>query len=185
MINLFPPNPRNAPRRKFRGKKRYFRGVQRAAEDFEFEPRSLSWWDYWHYHADWPGWGNIRWRYRREHIRALCRVYLKIVAAKNESPGDFQCWLYFSCDDAGVDAVFVHSANENGSPFPFVPENTVWEDGRQMEYVRRELGGLELRVGRSTIFNEWRDPPGTTTSYFVYIPGLGLPLESPGAKPTS
>lgn len=61
--------PGTDPRRKFRGKKRNFRKMIREAGDFELH--KSPWWNCWHYHADWEGWGNLRWTYRREGLRAL------------------------------------------------------------------------------------------------------------------
>lgn len=75
MITALTSTKPEGPRRRFRGKKRYFRRVSRDASTFRIEPGQGEWWDLWHYHADWPGWGNIRWRYRREHIRALAAVF--------------------------------------------------------------------------------------------------------------
>ena len=65
---MLPIHPELAPRGRFRGQRRYFRGVHRRAAAFHPDPHPGAWWNFWHYHADWPGWGNRGWRYRREHL---------------------------------------------------------------------------------------------------------------------
>lgn len=114
MMMSLQPSPGRAPRKKFRGKKRYFRSVQRAAAEYSFSPELSRWWDYWHYHADWPGWGNVSWAYRRAHIAALCLVFSRIFRARDRMPGPFQVWFFFDMADAGADAVFVHSPTRMG-----------------------------------------------------------------------
>lgn len=176
-MNLFPPSPTNAPRRAFRGKGRYFRKVRKSAEHFRFNPTESDWWDHWHYHADWPGWGNLGWSYRREHLNALCVVFQKIARAKDQFPSDFQTWISLSSDDAGQDAVFLHSPNPNTGieQFPVRGKGLTWGVPVLEKYLTQQLPGLEMRVG--TVFDEWREPPAKTTHYYAYALGVGIPLE--------
>ena len=94
-------HPEHAPRKRLRGQRRYFRRIHRDAAAFELDVQPDSWWNLWHYHADWRGWGNRGWRYRLEHLRALCRVFQTI-----------------SGEDAGEDATYLHTPNRHGTPFP-------------------------------------------------------------------
>src|SRR5687768_13346779 len=112
----------HAPRGRFRGRRRYFRRVHRNAAAFQLAITPDAWWDLWHYHADWPGWGNVRWRYRVEHLRALARVFRTIAEARDRFHTPFQLWLLLSGDDAAEDAVYLHTPNANDTPFPFAPE---------------------------------------------------------------
>jgi hypothetical protein len=118
---VLPVHREHAPRRRFRGQRRYFRRVHRDANAFAVDADPDAWWDHWHYHADWPGWGNRGWRYRREHVRALCRVFQTIVAARDRFATPFQTWIYISDEDAGQDATYLHTPSPNSSPFPFAP----------------------------------------------------------------
>src|SRR6478735_4039016 len=63
------------PKRRLRGQRRYIRGVQRRAASFNVDLRPDAWWDLWHYHADWDGWGNRGWSLRCAHLRALATVF--------------------------------------------------------------------------------------------------------------
>src|SRR5262245_33936914 len=112
--------------RRIRGKGRHFRNVLRAAERFAIYPERDSWWDLWHYHADWRGFGNLGWRYRREYARALGIVFSRIVAVSDQFATPFQVFLSLQSTDAGGDAVYLHTPNPNGTPFPYVPKAMAW-----------------------------------------------------------
>src|SRR5512135_1299736 len=85
-------HPDRAPRGTFRGGRRYFRNIAARAERVTIEPLADSWWDHWHYHADWHGWGNLSWRLRLGHLRVLCMVLRKIHAADPACCAD-QCFV--------------------------------------------------------------------------------------------
>ncbi|HET9955562.1 MAG TPA: hypothetical protein VFQ61_13705 [Polyangiaceae bacterium] len=168
------------PRRRFRGKKRYFRRVLRDAASFQLEHADGGWWNLWHYHADWFGWGNKRWRYRREHLRALALVFLRICKDAAEFTGPFQTWIYLSGRDAGEDATYLHTPNSNHSPFPMVPHGDVdWDCEPLLPLFRDLLPELPLRIGMCRVFDGYAEPPRVTTSFFIYSPGVGVPLEQP------
>jgi hypothetical protein len=174
-MNLFPPNPGQAPRRAFRGKGRYFRKVHRDAASFRLQLRDDPWWNYWHYHADWPGWGNLGWSYRRPHVSALCLVFDQIASARARMPRDHQLWIMLHAFDAGQDATYLHSQNPHGSPFPLLPEGVVWGVPELEEVFRKLLPARRMRVGRVASWDG--DPPRETSSYFAYDPEIGIPLD--------
>lgn len=176
-MKLFPPRPSQAPRRAFRGKRRYFRKVREEAENYRCDPEEGYWWDYSHYHADSPGWGNRGWRYRREHVRALCTVFQRNADARDRFSDDFQTWILLHTDDDGQDATYLHSRNPNGSLFPLALERVSWGVPELEDFLQPILPGLELRVGAVTTFDKYRDPPAMTTTYFIYALGVGIPLD--------
>ncbi|MBI2894135.1 MAG: hypothetical protein HYY06_11340 [Deltaproteobacteria bacterium] len=154
----------------------------REAEAFRVRVGPGSWWDLWHYHADWPGWGNVRWSYRLAHLRALAIVFRKVIDAMASIPTPFQTWVLLDVDDAGQDAVYIHSPNPNGSPFP-LPTGGVWESaGIVHELMTVLLPGLELRVNRRSWRVEDEDGSRLRTAYLVYSPVAGTPLESQGSS---
>lgn len=166
-----------APRRKFRGKARYFRRVNRNARNFSLTLGPDFWWDFWHYHADWPGWGNRRWTYRLVHIEALATVFRTIASAKDDFSVPFQCWIQILGRDAGEDNICIHSPNANGTKFPYMPEGVDWDDDRLMPLFRALLPEYTLRIGHSRRFDEYAEPPRTTSSFYIYSPEIGMPLE--------
>jgi hypothetical protein len=171
------------PRRRFRGKKAYFRRVMRAARAVRIEPGPTAWWDLWHYHADWRGWGNRRWRYRRAHLAALAHVFEMISSLAERFTTPFQAWILLSGRDAGEDAVFLHTPNPNGSEFPcpFVGPEWAWGHEALRPFFRSLLPGRTLRVGRWQGQDDDADPPRVVTSIQIYCPEVGVPLE---ARPT-
>jgi hypothetical protein len=173
------------PRRHFRGKKRYFRRLHHDAASFRLEHSPGSWWDLWHYHADWPGWGNLSWRYRLEHIRALAEVFRGIArdAARFTTP--FQTWIFLSGRDAGEDATYVHTPNDNQTPFPMDLEGAVdWEHRKLLPIFGELLPNLPLRIGESRTFDEYAEPPRVISSFFIYSPHVGVPLETSARQST-
>jgi hypothetical protein len=167
-----------APMRKFRGKRRYFEGVDRQALAFRLRIEPDAWWDLWHYHADWPGWGNRRWKYRLRHLRALAVVFEKIAELAPSMGRPFQLWISINGEDAGQDATFLHSPNPNGTPFPLRLEQVVWSDeGPRGAALARLLPGHRLRFGR-TSWVDPDDPARRLSSWLVCSPEIGVPLES-------
>lgn len=167
------------PRRRFRGKKRYFRRVIREAKSFRIKPGHGQWWDLWHYHADWPGWGNIRWRYRREHIRALAAVFEHIARSADRFTTPFQTWIFLCGSDAGQDATYLHTPNENQTPFPIgLADEMTWGHQALQPFFTALLPHLPLRIGESCVFDEFAELPRVVSSFFIYSPAVGVPLES-------
>jgi hypothetical protein len=170
------PVPDRGPTRKLRGKRRYFRQVAARAAAFTITPGPGRWWDLWHYHADWPGWGSVRWSYRRQHLAALGVVYATVCRAAPRFTTPFQTWVALSTG-AGGDATYVHTPNPNADDFPFVAVDTAWDELRDPELVALFPPGLSLRVGRSTRPSDDEVDRG----WLIYSPDVGVPLEAPGA----
>lgn len=179
MITALTSTRARRPRRRFRGKRRYFRRVLRDAASFRIDHGADHWWDLWHYHADWPGWGNVRWRYRREHLRALANVFIRISQTAENFTTPFQVWIYLSGRSAGEDATYLHTPNANKTPFPVVIAGDIdWEHQAFLSLFRELLPNLPLRIGEARIFDEYAEPPRVTTSFFIYSPSVGVPLEA-------
>jgi hypothetical protein len=185
-LKALPADPSKAPRRKFRGKRRYFRKVLREAEAFQLDTTPGCWWEFWHYHADWRGWGNRRWAYRREHFRALAVVFRKVVDGSATIPVPFQTWISIEVGDAGMDGVFVHSVNPNRDSFPCRIEGAIWAgSGPLHDEWSALLPGLRLRVGRSSFVRPDEGDgggPENVETYCVYSPYVGVSLEVPDAE---
>jgi hypothetical protein len=174
-------NPDRAPRRKFRGKRRYFERVQRKADSFVLEPVppvSDTGWEYWHYHADWPGWGNRRWKYRRAHIQALCTVFQKICDARAQISMPFQTWIVLDGENAGLDATYLHTPNARDS-FPVTLADAEWGTSALAPVVQSLLPNLPLEVGWTRILAEDDEGvPAWQTAHWIYASGVGEPLRA-------
>ncbi|OIN65884.1 hypothetical protein BLD48_13175 [Exiguobacterium sp. KRL4] len=106
--------------KKFRGKRRYFRQLQieqhLTAHKLDFSPN--SWFDFWHVHLDFDGRGNGHLKIRKAHVRALLHLMNELDAELQTWGHPYQLWIELSRQDAGMDAVFVHSNNPNDDNFP-------------------------------------------------------------------
>lgn len=172
MMQPVPSSPELAPRRHFRGKRRYFRRVREAADAFGLDATETEGWSLWHYHADWPGWGNLSWRFRRQHLEANARVFLNLAHATAAWVVPFQLWLYLA-SDAGQDATYLHTETPKGAPFPMVPTDVQWGVPDPQGAFARLLPGRPLRIGLCSSEANGAGKEG----YFVYSPGIGVALE--------
>jgi hypothetical protein len=159
-----------------RGQRRYLNGVRRRAASFDLELRPDAWWDLWHYHADWDGWGNRGWKLRREHLRALVTVFQAIAARSQEFHRPFQTWIFLSGLTAGADATYLHTPNPNDENFPLrVPELRF--DSKGAVHVATNLESLvpAIRVGEVS----YPDPDlggRVVRDFLVFSDRVGLPI---------
>ena len=122
------PDPELAPYRplrKVRGRRRYYRALRRDADTFEVRPS--GWYDYMHWHADWPGLGNLRWRERRAHLAALFTMFRRLLTETVGWGEPHQVWLQIDAVDSSQDAVYLHSPNPNADNFPNTFAETEWD----------------------------------------------------------
>jgi hypothetical protein len=165
---LLLPNRKEAPRKKIRGLKRYFRRVFRGAESFcqDVNLDESSYFAYHHYHPDRFGYGNLNWRMRARHLEAIAFVFATLAQQLNQFDKPHQVWIYLDAD-AQYDAVYVHSPNPNGDNFPLTLDDAEWGVPEVSGYFEALLPGYHLRAGR------WSN----SDSYYIYSPDLGVPLE--------
>ncbi|MDF2629689.1 MAG: hypothetical protein K0R39_3520 [Symbiobacteriaceae bacterium] len=145
---LLPPNRKEAPRKKRRGLKRYFRKVIARAEAASLDLDETSWFDYMHEHPDWYGYGNLGCRMRVRHLEALAIVFRRYAEHLKTWSKPYQLWIYLDARDAAYDAVYVHSPNPHGDDFPWVPDDTVWGIAEVSRHFEKLLPGYRLRAGR-------------------------------------
>lgn len=163
---LLPPNPKEAPRKKLRGLRGYFRGVFNKAASFNLDVSDGAWYDFWHYHPDWEGYGNLNWPMRARHIDAPALLFTRFASQLSQYPKPYQLWIYLDVNDAAQDAVFVHTPNPNRDDFPMVADSAEWGLSEVSAYFERLLPGCRLRAGR------WGN-----SGLCVYSPDVGISLE--------
>lgn len=164
----FPPQPANTPQRKVRGKRRYFRNVQKEASNFIPSLTDDDWYDSWHYHADWPGAGNFGWKYRKQHILALCQVFRKFAENVKSYNKQHQLWICLNQKDAGQDAVFFHTPNPNNDNFPITFDDIVWGETIIENFFSESLPDYSFRCGKSI----WMG----SIIFFIYSPDIGVSI---------
>jgi hypothetical protein len=133
------------PSRKIRGRRRYYRVLHRDAARFAVQPS--GWYDYMHWHADWPGLGNLRWKERREHLRALFTMFRRLLAETEGWTTPHQVWLHIDAYDSSQDAVYLHTANPNADNFPSRFAGVMW-DAEIPERLREFVDDPSWQFGR-------------------------------------
>ena len=133
------------PRRKVRGRRRRYRILHRDAARFAVRP--TGWYDFVHWHVDWDGVGNLRWRERREHLSALFTMFRRLLAETAEWTTPHQVWLQIDAYDASQDAVYLHTPNPNRENFPHQFEGTDW-DAPIPERLKEFVSEPEWQFGR-------------------------------------
>lgn len=84
-----------------------------------------GWFDYWHLHIDWYEKGN-RFPENRRNVAISTFEILLFAQEKFESRAiPFQIWATI-CPNTADNAVYIHTVNENGTPFPHGFEGVTW-----------------------------------------------------------
>lgn len=114
--------------KKFRGKRRYFHNLQKeaAAEPLQLDFGKDSWFNLWHTHLDFYGYGNRSIKIRRAHIKAHIALYESLQERLETFEKPFQSWVEIDDRDAGSDAVYIHTPNPNEDNFPLKIANVNW-----------------------------------------------------------
>ena len=158
------PDPEYAPNlpwRKTRGLHRYYRTIRGTAAGYRIDTDDGSWYDFWHTHVDWRGYGNRSWRERRQHLVALFDTFRSILR-QIDTEGwamPHQVWVFIEPTDSSVDAVYVHTPNSNRENFPHPFSNVDWT-AEVPERLRDLISDPAWQFGRST---------GRWTSFFVRV----------------
>lgn len=159
--------------KKFRGKRRYFRNLQKeqqlSAHPLVFS--SDSWFDFWHVHLDFDGRGNSSLKIRKAHVRALLHLMNKLDKALHTWGQPYQIWIELSRLDAGLDAVFIHTRNPNDDNFPCNVPSLTESVGPLPDYLQT-IDGLEhyhIRSYERRDYDEFDDVPVETVDQILVI----------------
>lgn len=166
-----PSGYRHQGKRRFRGQKRYYLRIQRKAQEFVPDLAPEHWYDYWHYHADWPGYGNLSWKHRKAHLAAYYQVFKTFARLTANYSLPFQLWLYLDAEDSGQDGVYFHTPNPNGdgNHFPDKLPEVQWGLPALEKYLGDVLA-MPVRAGVEKYRSGQR-------VYMIYSPAYGEPLE--------
>ena len=121
--NTMPFNPS----RKLRGGRRYYKRLGRRAETFSVDLTPGEWYDLWHTHFDWTGHSTRGGRVRREHLSALFVAFRRTLEQAANASMPVQIFLSIAPEShADEDALYVHTRNPNGTPFPHKFDGATW-----------------------------------------------------------
>jgi hypothetical protein len=142
--------------KKHRGLKRYYRNL---AIKNDFDKRSWldlgnarTWFDNWHLHFDWKGYGNDSFKRRKPHLDKLFRHFDILADRAKEIKTDFQLYSVLLDFDSSSDALYLHTPNPNNSQFPFkiadLKSITTLKNEQLNEYITN-LDGYEKLYGQA------------------------------------
>ena len=142
--------------KKYRGLKRYYKDLA-IKNDFDeidwldFE-NPESWFDNWHLHFDWKGFGNSSFKKRKPHLDKLFRHFDILVEKTENFKAQFQLYAVLLDYHSHSDALFLHTPNPNNSQFPFeistLQLTTTLTNNPLNEYIDH-LVGYEKRYGQA------------------------------------
>jgi hypothetical protein len=109
--------------KKQRGLKKYYKRLE-TENDLEKatwlnleDPN--TWFDNWHLHLDWKGFGNKSFKRRKPHLDRLFRHFDLLQEETKQLKKDFQLYAVILDYDSASDALFPHTPNPNHDNFPF------------------------------------------------------------------
>ncbi|MGM0837676.1 MAG: hypothetical protein ACQEV7_16085 [Bacillota bacterium] len=119
----------------------------------------------WHTHLDFYGIGNIRPKYRREHINAHIALYNDLLKKLDSFEKPYQSWIELNEKDAALDAVYIHTPNPNENNFPLEITKLML-----ISFIPDYLNGL---INQEE-FNVWYFKGGSDGSYIVEYKDKGI-----------
>lgn len=142
--------------RKHRGLKRYYKNLATENDldkatwlDFD-NPK--TWFDNWHLHFDWKGYGNDSFKRRKPHLDKLFRHFDLLADKTKKLKIDFQLYSILLDFDSYSDALFLHTPNPNNSQFPFkisdLQLTTTLTNNQLNDYIN-SLDGYEKLYGQA------------------------------------
>lgn len=125
---------------------RYWRAMDRSAHrslaSLDFE----GWFDFWHTHLDWKGKGNRFRENRAAEIRLGYKLFEAAHALSTSASKQIQVWLTV-CPNSLDDAVYLHSENPNGTPFPYEFDGVQWGSVEQ-SVINEVVDKAIYRIGK-------------------------------------
>lgn len=111
---------------KIRGIKSKANKILKEAKGYEVEIEPDEWFYYDHVHLDWDGIGDLGAQIRLQTLEAHLCIFKKYVHALTQFDKPYQIFMSFFIDDAGQDAVYIHSENPH-SDFPAIFDDVQWD----------------------------------------------------------
>jgi len=144
--------------KKHRGLKRYYRNLA-IQNDFEkwgwvenYFKKPDCWFDCWHWHFDWKGFGNRSFKRRKPHLDKLFLHFTMLIEKTKYLSSEFQLFALLLDFGSSSDAIFLHTPNPNGSEFPMkwtdLSQTNTLTNKELCNYIER-LSGYEKLYGKA------------------------------------
>lgn len=140
--------------KKQRGLKKYYRKLQTENDLEKITWMNLAnpeaWFDNWHLHFDWKGFGNNSFKRRKPHLDKLFRHFALLEMETKKLKKEFQLYAVILDFDSYSDALFLHTPNPNHNNFPFRYSNLEHNStltNSELNHYLDELKGYEKLYG--------------------------------------
>ncbi len=142
--------------RKHRGLKRYYKNLATKndladATWLDFDSPD-TWFDNWHLHFDWRGYGNFSFKRRKPHLDKLFRHFDILAEKTKQLKVDFQLYSIILDFDSYNDALFLQTPSPNNTPFPLEIsdlQHTSTLTNKQLDDYINNLDGYEKLYGQA------------------------------------
>jgi len=134
----------------------YYSRLQRDARFYRVNMERKQWCDFSHQHFDWQGFGDQSWLDRRRHLAVLLNAFRRAQIELSSYQREYQVFASVAPGDSASDAVYVHTPNPNGTPFPMNPT------GERVDRLPPLLAG-RLDLARYQVFRDGHGPSATFT----------------------
>ena len=141
----------------------YYSRLWREARAYRVNMARKRWCDLSHEHFDWQGFGDRSWLDRRRHLAVLLKAFRRAQIELGSYLDDYQLFASITPGDSGGDAVYVHTPNPNGTPFPIAPAGE-----RVFQLPPLLAGRIDL-----TRYRVFRDGHGASATYTIIPNGVG------------
>lgn len=101
---------------------RYLAERERVALEHLAKPDMASWFDFWHEHPDFKVKAN---RAKTMVATLTCSLLKKAESLASKRTQPIQIWATL-CENTGDNAIYIHSPNPNGTPFPYAFDGVEW-----------------------------------------------------------
>ncbi|HEY1038092.1 MAG TPA: hypothetical protein VGF30_01730 [Bacteroidia bacterium] len=141
--------------KKHRGLKRYYKSLSTKVDDLSglnFTDPTKAWFELWHIHFDWKGYGNNSFKKRKPHLDKLFRHFTLLEEKAQLLKTDYQIWATLLDYDSSSDALFLHTTNPNHDNFPWkikdLTQTNTLTNEQLSEYVQG-LSGYKILFGKA------------------------------------
>jgi hypothetical protein len=100
--------------------KLYYHRLRSKARAFKLPLKGdgEQWFDLWHTHFDWYGFGELSSVDRRRHLRFAFTAFARACADLRDWGQPYEAFVNIGLHSPASDAIYVHSPNPNGTEFP-------------------------------------------------------------------
>lgn len=141
--------------RKHRGLKRYYKNLQTKTNDWSglnFTDPDKAWFNLWHTHFDWRGYGNNSFKRRKPHLDKLFKHFDILQEKAKSLKTDYQIWVTLLDYDSNSDALFLHTPNPKEDNFPWGIKNLTQTNNltnTELAHYVNNLSGYKILFGQA------------------------------------